>query len=258
MSNSVEKTLQLLNSLLFYIVGSLFSIGLFIFIVAIIIIVFFGSASEPTVIDADDVGRGVILDLPVTLTDPIESSLEGQATQAWSDTGLLLSKKDNQIAIGLSLGNPWFPLGKNNKDLECKLESCSQSSDPRCQLIGLKDSGVSVVSSEDSNKGCKLTNGKGIYLLFAKPLGNGNYNNPNEGLLLYLDSTKLSSYNGSGDTWNDISGFENNATLVNSPTFNANNGGSIVFNDDLLQYGTVPNIGDQNTWTVEIWFKIGI
>ncbi len=83
-----------------------------------------------------------------------------------------------------------------------------------------------------------------------------NYNNPNEGLLLYLDSTKLSSYNGSGDTWNDISGFENNATLVNSPTFNSNNGGSIVFDDDSFQYGTVPNIGNQNTWTVEIWFKI--
>jgi hypothetical protein len=83
-----------------------------------------------------------------------------------------------------------------------------------------------------------------------------NYNDPNQGLLIYLDSTRTSSYVGSGSTWNDISGFDNDATLINNPTFDVNNGGSIVFDDDLFQYGTIPNIGDLPNWTVEVWFKL--
>jgi hypothetical protein len=37
------------------------------------------------------------------------------------------------------------------------------------------------------------------------------------------------SYPGSGTAWTDLSGSNNNATLVNSPTFNAANGGILQF-----------------------------
>lgn len=50
-----------------------------------------------------------------------------------------------------------------------------------------------------------------------------------DGLVLYLDAANTNSYTGSGTTWNDVSGNGNTGTLVNGPTFNSGNGGSIVF-----------------------------
>ena len=50
-----------------------------------------------------------------------------------------------------------------------------------------------------------------------------------DGLVLALDSANTKSYPGSGTTWNDLSGNGNNGTLINGPTFNSDNLGSIVF-----------------------------
>ena len=50
-----------------------------------------------------------------------------------------------------------------------------------------------------------------------------------DGLVLDLDAAKRDSYPGVGTAWNDISGFRNNGTLVNGPTYNPTNAGSIVF-----------------------------
>ena len=49
------------------------------------------------------------------------------------------------------------------------------------------------------------------------------------GLALYLDAGNASSYPGSGNNWNDLSGNGRNGTLTNGPTYSATNGGSIVF-----------------------------
>ena len=51
-----------------------------------------------------------------------------------------------------------------------------------------------------------------------------------DGLILDLDAAKKDSYPRVGTTWNDISGNANNGTLVNGPTFDSGNGGSLVFN----------------------------
>lgn len=48
-------------------------------------------------------------------------------------------------------------------------------------------------------------------------------------LVLYLDAANNKSYVSGSTTWNDISRGGNNGTLVNGPTFNSGNGGSIVF-----------------------------
>jgi len=50
-----------------------------------------------------------------------------------------------------------------------------------------------------------------------------------DGLVLDLDAAKKDSYAGSGTVWNDLSGNSNDGTLINGPTFNSANGGSISF-----------------------------
>jgi len=59
------------------------------------------------------------------------------------------------------------------------------------------------------------------------------------GLVLHLDAAQKRSYSGTGTVWTDLSGNGNNGTLVNSPTFNSANGGSIVF-DGTNDYVEVP------------------
>ena len=69
-------------------------------------------------------------------------------------------------------------------------------------------------------------------------------------LVLNLDAAKRDSYPGIGTAWRDISGNGRNGTLVNGPTFNSGNGGSIVFDgvNDYATLGTINTIplGIQN------------
>ncbi len=77
-----------------------------------------------------------------------------------------------------------------------------------------------------------------------------------DGLVLCLDAAKRDSYSGVGTDWNDISGFRNNGVLTNGPTFNTDNGGSIVFGG-LDDYVLVPNISiGTKTFTIDTWFNI--
>ena len=77
-----------------------------------------------------------------------------------------------------------------------------------------------------------------------------------DGLVLDLDAGKRDSYPGTGTAWNDISGFRNNSTLTNGPTFNNYKTGSIVF-DGVDDYVLVPNISiGTKTFTIDTWFKM--
>ena len=51
------------------------------------------------------------------------------------------------------------------------------------------------------------------------------------GLVLALDAAHRISYPGSGTSWYDLSGNANNGTIVNSPTFNNENKGTVVFSN---------------------------
>lgn len=75
------------------------------------------------------------------------------------------------------------------------------------------------------------------------------------GLVLNLDAGDAASYPGNGNTWNDLSG-SNHGTLLNGPTFDPGNGGSIVFDgiDDVVSLGNVLNMG-LNSWTISCWVK---
>ena len=76
----------------------------------------------------------------------------------------------------------------------------------------------------------------------------------NSGLVLHLDAGNPASYSGSGTTWNDLSGNGSNVTLT-STSFDAANGGSIVFNGTSSYADFTANIGNSNVVTVEMWVK---
>ena len=74
------------------------------------------------------------------------------------------------------------------------------------------------------------------------------------GLILYLDAGNTSSYSGSGTAWTDISGYGNNGTLTNGPTYSALNGGYFTF-DRADDYCIVPFSTILNNCTISVWFK---
>ncbi len=86
----------------------------------------------------------------------------------------------------------------------------------------------------------------------------GLYHSPQivtSGLVLCLDAGNTKSYPGSGTAWTDLSGRGNNVTLSNGPTYNSENGGSLVFDgtDDYADF-FAPNLG--TTTTVEMWARV--
>ena len=76
-----------------------------------------------------------------------------------------------------------------------------------------------------------------------------------KGLILCLDAGDKNSYPGSGTTWKDISGRNNNGTLINGPTFSSANGGGIVF-DGTNDYVNVGDISyNRTTFSIFTWIN---
>ncbi len=74
--------------------------------------------------------------------------------------------------------------------------------------------------------------------------------------VLNLDAGNTSSYPGTGTLWTDLSGNNNNGTLVNSPTFDPANGGSIVF-DGTNDYVNIinPSILQSQNFSISVWIN---
>ena len=94
-------------------------------------------------------------------------------------------------------------------------------------------------------------------------LNGGPGNIVTNGLVLYLDAANYQSYVSGSTTWYDLSGNNNSGSLINGPTYNSGNAGSIVFDgiddyflrtDSLLKnYTTITaniwmNVTSSNTW----------
>jgi len=64
-----------------------------------------------------------------------------------------------------------------------------------------------------------------------------------DNLVTYLDAASSKSYSGSGSTWTDISRSNNNASLVNAPTFSSENLGGFIFDgtDDYASISSFTN-----------------
>ena len=78
-----------------------------------------------------------------------------------------------------------------------------------------------------------------------------------DGLVLSLDAADKNSYPGSGTTWSDLSPYGNNGTLTNGPTFDSDDGGSIVFDgdNDYVTLGNDTNLELQNL-SISAWFNL--
>lgn len=77
------------------------------------------------------------------------------------------------------------------------------------------------------------------------------------GLVLVLDAANKYSYPTTGTSWYDLSGYNKTGTLTNSPTFSAQNMGSIAFNG-VNQYARTTDLtltGNETTLTISCWFK---
>jgi len=74
-----------------------------------------------------------------------------------------------------------------------------------------------------------------------------------DGLVLYLDAGNPLSYPGSGTTWTDLSRGQNPGTLINGPTFDSGNAGSIVF-DGVDDYVNITPITTPSEITLECFF----
>ena len=79
-----------------------------------------------------------------------------------------------------------------------------------------------------------------------------------DGLVFAVDAANYESYPGSGTTCTDLVG-GNNGTLINGPTFDSANGGSIVF-DGTNEYlnvssSDIPPLEDYSSFTINGWFK---
>jgi|DEB0MinimDraft_10_1074344.scaffolds.fasta_scaffold28216_2 hypothetical protein len=75
-----------------------------------------------------------------------------------------------------------------------------------------------------------------------------------EDLILSLDAGSVRSYFGFGETWSDLSGNRNNATLENGPIYDGQNKGSFSF-DGQNDYALVPISIDANPITISVWFN---
>lgn len=77
------------------------------------------------------------------------------------------------------------------------------------------------------------------------------------GLTLELDAANVKSYPGSGTAWADKSGLNNNATLINGPTFNSGNNGYVIFDgsNDYVHCGAASSGSASGTYTYGGWFK---
>jgi hypothetical protein len=74
-----------------------------------------------------------------------------------------------------------------------------------------------------------------------------------------LDASNTKSYVSGSTTWNDVSRSRNDGTLINGPTFNSANGGSIVFdgtNDYVKGNDTFSVLNSTNKSSLSMWVNV--
>ena len=73
-----------------------------------------------------------------------------------------------------------------------------------------------------------------------------------DNIVLHLDAANPKSYIGSGTDWKDLSGKDNDTTLVNSPTYSSNNAGYFNFDgtNDEVTLPTLDIAGNELTFSV--------
>lgn len=78
--------------------------------------------------------------------------------------------------------------------------------------------------------------------------------------MLYVDAANYKSIVSGDTTWNDISKTGDDGTLVNGPTYNPNNNGSILFDGlgDYVNFSELTPANTLNTFSFGLWFSPAI
>jgi hypothetical protein len=76
------------------------------------------------------------------------------------------------------------------------------------------------------------------------------------GAIIYFDVANAACYPGSGTSLTDLSGLGNTGTLVNGPTYNASNGGSIVLDgtNDYIEVTSTTRMDLVSNHSISIWY----
>jgi hypothetical protein len=77
-----------------------------------------------------------------------------------------------------------------------------------------------------------------------------------DGLAFYVDANQPTSYPQTGTSWYDMSGFGNNGTLTNGPTWNSNGWFGFDGADDFVNCGNGSSLNILRTVTMELWFNV--
>ncbi len=124
---------------------------------------------------------------------------------------------------------------------------------------------VIVLSAFSGNAQRTMFHAQNKYVAPTTAVPSGGVSLITDGLVMNLDAGNLSSYNGAGTAWTDLSGNGNHGILFNSVTYNASNQGFFVFNGNgsyagsggFNPYVSLPmstdfDFGTAN-FTVELW-----
>lgn len=77
-----------------------------------------------------------------------------------------------------------------------------------------------------------------------------------DNLTLRLDASNSTSYPGSGTTWYDLAGTQQNITLVNSPTYTATAPSYFTFNGSNQRGSGTGTVLSSTTYTKAVWFYL--
>lgn len=184
----------------------------------------------------------------VTVTDGMIYNFVG--TRTISGTQQILKGYLNGKYINQSVGNSIYDLSTSlypgsYDPTTIRPKVYSYSTPPPATLYGIK------VYTRDLSVGEILQN---YQATLTRLLGGSIVTN---GLSFYLDAGYAGSYI-SGTTWYDVSGYANNGTLTNGPTYSSSNGGTIVFDgtDDYVIKSSPSNLSNlEGNFTIESFIK---
>ena len=77
-----------------------------------------------------------------------------------------------------------------------------------------------------------------------------------DNLTLQLDASNSTSYPGSGTTWYDLAGTQQNITLVNTPTFTSGTPSYFTFNGSTQRGTGTGAVLSSTTYTKSVWFYL--
>jgi hypothetical protein len=79
-----------------------------------------------------------------------------------------------------------------------------------------------------------------------------------DGLTLRLDASNSTSYPGSGTTWTDIAGTEQNITLIGSPVYTSTSPSYFTFDGSTQRGSGTDAVLSSTSYTKSIWFYVNV